>query len=238
MIPHFSCLLMKDFAVIMNRKLIVAVTGLVGIATASWWILIRRKRKNPIIVEKSHFITIMKQLSVSAFNVLFQFAQMRARVAAVTAGRHSTQSVRSLVENDSNVRNALTRAQETILSSHNVSAWDMMETEKALLSGDATSVSEIVNSIPRMFDQYVSGDFPTLPDSILEPSVDSDSELLTKSTRIFSRKASLESSSSCDPEDTDSFRNKIAHRVNASPEFRNSVFHAVLDAQNNLRNTL
>jgi hypothetical protein len=221
----------------MNGKLIVAATGLVGIATASWWILIRRKPKNPIIVEKSQFITIMKQLSISAFNVLFQFAQMRARVAAVTAERHATQSVRSLVENDSNVRNALTRAQASILSSHNVSASVMMETEKALLSDDATSVSEIINCIPNMFEQYVSGDFPTLPHSILEPSIDSDSELLAKSSRIFSRKASLESSS-CEPEDTDSFRNKIAHRVNASAEFRNSVFHAVLDAQNNLRNTL
>lgn len=221
-----------------RKQAVFVACSIVGAATGVWWFHVSKcHRKTTRIVGRSHYIEVMKELAIKAFGVLFEFAQMRARVDAVTVGRSTSQSLRTIIQNDSNVRNALLNTQESILSAHKITIGDMMEAQKSFDSKIDAEISELVACIPKMFEQYVSGDFPTLPASISEPLVETDSELISQCTRSFARHATNDSQTAYF-EDTIAFRNTLAHRLNACSEFRKSVFLAVLVAQQNLRNTL
>ena len=177
----------------------------------------------------------MKDISIASFSILFQFAQMRARVDAVTIGR---QSAPPILENDFNVRNALEKAQERVLGARNISLACIMQTQQTLFHTGDIEIDHLVESVPKMFQQYVSGGFPTLNQSEIQTSTESDSDLLTKCARIFARNVANDKSKIGEEEDTVLFRNNIAIRLNESDEFRKALFLSVLNAQQTLRNTL
>ena len=226
--------------------LAAAASVLVAASTVALYRTVTRRR-HAVRVPRSLFITIMREISISAFNVLFEYAQMAARAAGGT----SESSMRAFLENDSNLRFELEARQAEVLRRHELLESDLVFAQNLYSDSEANAV---VAAVPAMFIQYVDGLFPTLPVEVLAaPSHPvTDDELLTRLRAMLEAKLTAVAAASnpvhafageaidelADPEEIVVFQNSMANRINQDIEFRRRLMMLVMGSMNDARNQL
>ena len=188
----------------------------------SWYIL--KKKRSARLIPREEFLAIMEEISKSGFDVLFEYAQMVARVSATMK---SGIELKSFIENDSNLRFELDNRQCSILQRHNITVDDMMHSQSVYMNDDEVRVKS--QSLGNMFDQYCEGSFPVL--SWIPSDNRSDNELISVIRELM--KARLEGSEGIDLDL--SVKNEISKRINEREDFRKMIFSLVVEAQNEVR---
>jgi hypothetical protein len=208
-------------------KRLVAIASSVALFGISWYMLKRKTKRALVVLPRQEFIRIMEEISLSGFDILFEYAQMVARVGA---SMKSGIDIRSFIESDSNLRFELENRQGIILRNHNVTVEDMMHCQSVYKSDD--EVVEKTRTITNMFEQYCEGSFPVIP--WIPRKHISDEALIHVVEGFMKSRMNGTNDSAMDL----STRNEISHRINEQDEFRNLLFSTVVGAQNEVRNSL
>ena len=196
--------------------------ALSALAVTTGVILYKTRKPHQPSISRSQFLEIMTKISQSAFEILFEYAQMAARVEAASGHRQPFTDSKTVRSNDPYLRECLSEAQSRILSQHNVTERDLMSFEKSVKSDP--QVASVLNSIPDMFNAYCEGRFPVLS-TVAIPSDISDEDLLRKLEESLSRNTQLEIS----------LKNLVSVRINESENFRDHLSMLIVNIQNSLR---
>lgn len=196
----------------------------------------RRTRLKPSsVIPKTYFTEILSGVSKRLFEILFEYAQMAARVDAASGHREPFTKTSKIRLNDPYLREALSAAQSRILTECGIDETTLADSQ--LVYESDPSVESLVKVIPDMFDAYTEGRFPELPESLLARPDLTDEELLKNIQDTFDHKLG-KSDTLPVLEDSIEIKNLIAARINASESFRQGLFGIVMQAQSDLRSTL
>lgn len=196
--------------------------ALSALAVTTGFILYKTRKTHQSSISRSQFLEIMTGISHSAFEILFEYAQMAARVEAASGPRQPFTDTKNVRSNDPYLRECLSEAQSRILAQHNVTERDLMNFEKSVKND--SEVAGILRSIPDMFNAYCEGRFPVLSTLAL-PSDISDDDLLRRLEESLSSKTQLEIS----------LKNLVSARINESENFRDHLSMLIVNIQNSLR---
>lgn len=227
----------------MSTKAVLLAGSVVVLSFA----LYKLKRTSSVAISRDTFISILREITESGFEVMFEYAQMAARVTvASSSNREPFKSDRSVKKSDPNLIAQLNAVQTKILNRHSLSV-DQLVLAQAVYSD--SEIESLAAVIPAMLDSYSQGEFPVLP-SILWPSFSaSDGELLSSiSSALEAKRARLAELKTAMPSEMESLvstgevsidtKNAIARRINESGEFRQKLMMTVMDAQNAVRASL
>lgn len=206
----------------------VCITAL---CSAGAFYVIRRRRSVKLIT-RDRFLCIMKEISLNAFDVLFEYGQMASRVSVT-----SKVDIQSFLERDSHLRDDLDHRQEIILKKHDVDVTDLVHAQSLYSDTEAEAV---VKSVPDMHEQYIRGDFPVLewlPDPTFPFGDDELLGIVTNNLRAKTEHVMGKTSEA--PSDLPATtKNSLSRRINNDEIFRSKLFTVVLSAQNEVRSLL
>ena len=218
-----------------RTALLLASGATAAVILGATFFMRRTQRKAPSTIPKSLFTQILSDVSKRAFEILFEYAQMAARVDAASGHREPFTKSSKIRLNDPYLRESLLAVQSSVLSEFGIDETSLADSQSAFESDP--SVAALVKVIPDMFDAYIEGRFPELPESLLARPDVSDEELLKNIQNTFDSKLGSSNTSSS-LEDSLETKNLIAVRINASESFRQGLFGIVMQAQSDLRSTL
>mgnify|MGYP001129265836 CR=1 FL=1 len=197
----------------MSIQAVILVSGFLVLST----ILYSRCQGN----KSADYTEIMKEISIGIFEKLFEFAQI---------ARRSSDGSFSL-EHDKTIHNALMNVQSEILLKHKIS------------ENQVKKNSPENSCVPEMWQMFLDGKFPQLPDSVLPCPEITDEELLAILDLVLSAKVEAENKEEKETEllckifDRKAvFSNLLAKRLNESKLFEKAVVqiiaknHAILQS--------
>jgi hypothetical protein len=218
------------------RTALLLASGATAVAILGATFFARRPRRKPSsVIPKAFFTEILSGVSKRLFEILFEYAQMAARVDAASGHREPFMKTSKIRLNDPYLREALSAAQSRILTECGIDETTLADSQSVYESDP--SVAALVKVIPDMFDAYTEGRFPELPESLLARPDLTDEELLKNIQDTFDHKLG-NSDTLPGLEDSIEIKNLIAARINASESFRQGLFGIVMQAQSDLRSTL
>lgn len=221
---------------ISTRTALLFASGATAVAILGATFFTRRTRRKPSsVISKTYFTEILTGVSKRLFEILFEYAQMAARVDAASGHREPFTKTSKIHLNDPYLREALSAAQSRILTECGIDETTLADSQ--LVYESDRSVAALVKVIPDMFDAYTEGRFPELPESLLTRPDLTDEELLKNIQDTFDHKLG-KSDTIPVLEDSIEIKNLIAARINASESFRQGLFGIVMQAQSDLRSTL
>ena len=193
---------------------------------------VMRRRRSVKLITRDQFLCIMKEISLNAFDVLFEYAQMASRVSMT-----SKVDIKSFLEQDSHLRHDLEHRQEIILKKYDVDVTDLVNAQSIYSDTEADA---IVKSVPDMYEQSIRGEFPLLEWLPDQATPFGDDELLIIVTHNLRAKTEhvLGKTSEAPSDLPATTKNSLSRRINNDEIFRSKLFEVVLKAQNEVRSLL
>jgi len=212
----------------MNRWALLSVLS--GLSTVTITVILLRGRRHRISikhVDRDTFITIMKELAESAFQIFFEYSQMAVRVHGASGHREPFDPVARVKQNDSHIRKSLDIAQTAILRKYYMNVESLIAAQEQY-----SDLNELIDVIPDMFTAYTRGDFPVLPSSIWPSLTKSDPEIFEEMVNCFEVCLSAGEKVLPVPLAT---KNLVATRINESEDFKTRLLQIVINAQARVR---
>ena len=210
---------------------IVTVSTMMVTAAVVYRTLLYSRRPVKVITEKE-FLEIMKIISQNIFTRLFEFAQAAQRIPEPSAQVLSSSVV---------VCSSLDSAQAAILTTFDLTEEDMKSAQNRYYKKGNIQVDTVVESVGNMFEAFLGGNFPELPESIL-PEKEVDDELVLETVRLILGKKvdngvmehTEEKVLRLTPfESMLEFNNLVSKKINRGEEnFKRQIFEIVIQNQN------
>jgi hypothetical protein len=186
-------------------------------------------------IDRDSFRKVMVEIARKVFTKLFQLSQVTQRVMAVNPARGGEDAI---LRDDIGIEKLLDTVQSQVLQSHGLSVNDLIAAQSRFYQKGDSELERIIESVPMMFEQFVVGDFPVLPEYLVEiPKIDNE-ELLEKIDGNLNNKIEsvIHGTVGSSPELSIEINNLISIKLNKNENnFKLKLFQIILKHQNTLK---